>query len=242
MLPVMILAGGLATRLRPLTETIPKALIEVAGKPFILWQLDYLRSQGIKRVILCTGYLSQMIEDVVGDGSLFDLDISYSPDGDQLRGTGGAIKNALHLINEDNFFVLYGDSFLPINFMDIESYFSENGAFPLMTVINNDNQWDKSNAIFHDGKVVLYDKNNDNQGMHYIDYGLGVLNKGIFTNFQVGENFDLAVIYNQLSQDNHLNGYEVFTRFYEIGTLEGIKQTEVFLNENRNELFKKTPD
>jgi len=242
MLPVMILAGGLATRLRPLTETIPKALIEVAGKPFIFWQLDYLRSQGIKRVILCTGYLSQMIEDVVGGGSLFDLDVSYSSDGDQLLGTGGAIKNALHLINDDNFFVLYGDSFLLVNFIDIEDHFLKNNALPLMTVMKNDNQWDKSNAIFKSGKVINYDKNNINKNMKYIDYGLGILNKSVFTNFQGRENFDLAMIYNQLSLDNHLNGYEVFTRFYEIGSQEGIKQTEIFLNEKLNELFKKTPD
>ena len=238
----MILAGGLATRLRPLTETIPKALIEVAGKPFIFWQLGYLRSQGIKRVILCTGYMSQMIQDVVGNGSLFDMEVSYSDDGQQLLGTGGAIKNALHLINEDIFFVLYGDSFLPINFMAIESYFFDNKAIPLMTVIKNKNQWDRSNAIFEAGKVVNYDKNNTNQNMQYIDYGLGVLNKGVFSKFKVGDNFDLAVIYNQLSLVKDLNGYEVFTRFYEIGSLEGIKQTEFFLNEKRNELFKKAPN
>ena len=97
----------------------------------------------------------------------------------------------------------------------------------------------------YDKQFVDYygvDKNNINKNMKYIDYGLGILNKSVFTNFQGRENFDLAMIYNQLSLDNHLNGYEVFTRFYEIGSQEGIKQTEIFLNEKLNELFKKTPD
>ena len=98
MLPVAILAGGLATRLRPITETIPKALVDVAGVPFICRQLDYLHAQGVHRVILCIGYLGEMIQKVVGDGSKFGLEVSYSPDGPVLLGTGGALKQALPLL------------------------------------------------------------------------------------------------------------------------------------------------
>ena len=126
MLPVAILAGGLATRLRPITETVPKALVEVAGEPFIFRQLDYLRNQGIRRVVLCLGYLGEMIQEIVGDGSKFELDISYSHDGPVLLGTGGAIKQALPLLGEQ-FFVLYGDSFLPVDFAPVERAFLESG-------------------------------------------------------------------------------------------------------------------
>src|SRR3990172_7010044 len=126
MFPVAILAGGLATRLRPITEKIPKALIEVAGRPFIFRQLDYLRGQGIARVVLCTGYLGEQIEAVVGDGHAFGLDVGYSPDGPTLLGTGGTLKRALPLLGE-RFFVLYGDSFLPCDFLEVQQAFASSG-------------------------------------------------------------------------------------------------------------------
>ena len=114
-LPVAILAGGLATRLRPVTEDTPKALLDVAGKPFVVRQLEYLRQQGIVRVVLCVGYLGEQIRAVVGDGSALGLEVLYSWDGPQLLGTGGALRHALSALGEQ-FMVLYGDSYLPIDF------------------------------------------------------------------------------------------------------------------------------
>ena len=157
MLPVAILAGGMATRMYPVTERIPKALIEVAGKPFIYRQLNYLREQGVQHVVLCTGYRADQIEAAVGKGESFGLEIRCSPDGPVLLGTGGALKQALPLLGRV-FFVLYGDAFLPCNFHNIERAFSESGQSALMTVFRNSNQWDKSNAVFRVGVVLEYKK------------------------------------------------------------------------------------
>src|SRR5450755_2044106 len=167
MLPVAILTGGLATRLRPITERIPKALIEVAGRQFICRQLDYLRGQGITRVVLCTGYLGEQIEAVVGDGSAFSLDVCYSPDGPTLLGTGGALKRALALLGE-RFFVLYGDSFLPCDFLDVQQAFVNSGRPALMTVLLNGDRWDKSNLLFRDGQIIEYNKYAPRSEMKYI--------------------------------------------------------------------------
>ena len=157
MLPVLILAGGLATRLRPITETIPKALIEIAGEPFIYHQLRYLRSQGVTRVILSVGYLGEMIESLVGNEKKFDLEISIVYDGSTLLGTGGAVKKALPLLGE-SFFIQYGDSFLPVDFSMVQTAFLTSGKPALMTVLKNDNQWDKSNVIFENNQLLEYNK------------------------------------------------------------------------------------
>ena len=231
MLPVAILAGGLATRLRPVTEKIPKALIEVAGKPFIFHQLQYLRKEGIRKVVLCVGYLCEMIQEEVGDGSKFDLDVAYSYDGDFLLGTGGSIKNALPLLDE-NFYVLYGDSFLHIHFSPIEESFLKSQKPALMTVILNENKWDKSNVIFKDGLVLEYKKKEPNSEMKFIDYGLGVLSKSLFDKYEEKVAFDLADLYHGLSIQNQLAGFEVYERFYEIGSHHGIQETELYLSAN----------
>jgi NDP-sugar pyrophosphorylase family protein len=231
MLPVAILAGGLATRLRPITEKIPKALIEIAGKPFIFHQLQYLRKEGIEKVVLCLGYLCEMIEEKVGDGSKFDLDITYSYDGDFLLGTGGSIKNALPLLDK-NFYVLYGDSFLPIHFSSVEESFLNSKKPALMTVILNENKWDKSNVIFKDGIVLEYNKKEPKSEMKFIDYGLGVLSKTLFDKYEGKVAFDLADLYHLLSIENQLAGFEVNERFYEIGSHQGIKETELYLSAN----------
>ena len=228
MFPVLILAGGLATRLRPITETIPKALIEIAGQPFIFHQLRYLRSQGISRVIISAGYLGEMIEALVGNGAQFDLELSFVHDGPKLLGTGGAIKKALPLL-DNNFFVQYGDSFLPVNFQQIQSAFLNAEKPALMTVLKNDNQWDKSNVIFDGKELIDYNKESYKPQMNYIDYGLGVLTQGVFEGYPNGEAFDLAAVYNGLSSKRLLAGFEVNERFYEIGSLSGIEQTSAFL-------------
>jgi len=229
MLPALILAGGLATRLRPLTERIPKALVPVAGKPFVIHQLEYLRTQEIRRVILCTGYRADQIEAVVGDGAAYGIEVSYSEDGDTLLGTGGAIVKALPLTGSA-FFVLYGDAFLPISFAKVESEWKHSKKPALMTVFRNEGQWDSSNVFFENQTVIEYNKDRPRPGMNYIDYGLAVLSTELFSGRNSSTPFDLADFYHDLSLSHRLAGMEVFERFYEIGSLEGLAETEVFLS------------
>ena len=174
MYSVAILAGGLATRLCPLTEVIPKALVDVAGKPFIVRQLGYLREQGISHVVLCIGYLGYMVQNVVGSGESFGLKVSYSEDGPTLLGTGGALRKATSYLS-DEFFVLYGDSFLPVNFSAVQTAYQLRKQPALMTVIKNLDQWDKSNVLFVEGQLIEYNKRKPRAEMAYIDYGLGAV-------------------------------------------------------------------
>jgi prepilin-type processing-associated H-X9-DG protein len=226
--PVVILAGGLATRLRPVTASIPKALVEVAGKPFICWQLEYLRDQGVRNVVICVGYLGGMIQDVVGTGERFDLRVRYSYDGSALLGTGGALKKALPLLS-DVFFVLYGDSYLPVDFSEVQDAYERSRQPALMTVLKNEDRWDKSNVLFVDGQVVEYNKGMPRQEMMYIDYGLGLLSAKVFDPYPTDYAFDLAVVYQNLSHNGYLTGLEVHQRFYEIGSHSGLKEAEEYL-------------
>jgi NDP-sugar pyrophosphorylase family protein len=225
--PVALLAGGLATRLRPLTEKLPKALIEVAGEPFVAHQLRLLRREGIRRVVLCLGFLGEMVRDVVADGDEFDIDVNYSFDGDQLLGTGGALKRALPLLGEE-FFVLYGDSYLDIAYEPLVAAFRESGSGALMTVFRNEGRWDTSNVAF-DGLLVLrYDKRNPDKDMHYIDYGLGLVRSEVIAEWP-GHVFDLAEVYSKLAEQGRLAGYEAWRRFYEVGTHKGLDETDAYL-------------
>jgi MurNAc alpha-1-phosphate uridylyltransferase len=227
--PVAILAGGMATRLRPITETIPKALVEVAGQPFVIRQLRYLRVQGIAKVVLCVGHLGDHIEAVVGGGSEFGLQIAYSFDGPKLLGTGGALRQALPLLGE-HFFVLYGDSFLPVEFGLIQQAFVAGGRAALMTVLRNRDRWDKSNVLFLNGQLVEYNKYAPRPEMEYIDYGLGILTASTLQDYLSDQVFDLADVYHRLSTAGQLTGYEVFTRFYEIGSHAGLRGAEDYFS------------
>ena len=227
MFSVAILAGGLATRLRPITEAIPKALVDVAGKPFIVRQLSYLHGQGISHVVLCIGYLGDMVREVVGSGESFGLEVSYSEDGPNLLGTGGALAKAIPLLGDD-FFVLYGDSFLPINFSAVQDAYEKSRQPALMTVLKNQNQWDKSNVLFEGGRLLEYNKRTPRADMTYIDYGLGVVSASVLKRRPIGQSFDLADIYQALSLKGQLAGLEVRERFYEIGSYTGLKEAEEF--------------
>jgi N-acetyl-alpha-D-muramate 1-phosphate uridylyltransferase len=239
MLPVAILAGGLATRLRPITETIPKALVEVGGHPFIAWQLRYLRTQGIARVVLCVGYRGEQIAAVVGDGCRYGVQVEYVFDGPRLLGTGGALRRALPSLGTA-FFILYGDSFLPIVFPAVEQAFVSSGKPALMTVLRNENLWDRSNVHFEGGRVVEYNKRVPRPDMAHIDYGLSVISAGTLMQHAEGEIFDLADIYHQLSLAGDLAGLEVRERFYEMGSPDGLAQTAAYL-QTRRDLWN-TPD
>lgn len=228
MLPVVILAGGLATRLYPVTRTIPKSLVTVAGRPFIDHQLALLREKGVTRVLLCVGTFGDLIASHVGDGSRYGLDVRYSCDGDRLLGTGGAIKKACALLPEE-FMVLYGDSYLDIDMGAVEQRFSAAGLPVLMTVYRNHNEFDASNIVLHNGRVARYDKNVRNPAMEYIDYGLIVMRREIFDPFPAGEPFDLADVLSRLAAAGSVAAYEAGQRFYEIGSPQGIEETEDYI-------------
>jgi N-acetyl-alpha-D-muramate 1-phosphate uridylyltransferase len=226
--PVAILAGGLATRMRPLTERTPKALLEVAGEPFIVHQLRLLASQGIEHVVLCVGYLGERIEEVVGKGSSFGLQVHYSYDGPRLLGTAGALKLALPLLG-DRFFVLYGDSYLPCDFRRVQEAFQRANKLGLMTVFRNAGHWDTSNVLYRHGRIEIYDKGNLTPDMQHIDYGLGILDRRALANLPEGVPCSLADLYKDLLARDQLAAHEVFERFYEIGSFTGMEETCQYL-------------
>lgn len=226
--PVVILAGGLATRLYPLTKTIPKALVDIAGQPFIFRQLRLLQREGISKIVICAGYLGDQIKEAVGDGSSLGLRIEYSFDGDRLLGTGGALRKALPLV-DDMFWVLYGDSYLDTQYDPILKYFLSTTKLGLMTVYENQGKWDTSNVVFQDGKILRYDKKNLTPDMHYIDYGLSLFRKEALSQIPEDEVFDLPSIYSKLINDGELLGYEVKERFYEIGKPEGLEELRNYI-------------
>jgi NDP-sugar pyrophosphorylase family protein len=226
--PVAVLAGGLAKRLRPISLTMPKSLVKVAGRPFIDHQMELLRRQGAYKVVVCCGHLGKQIEDHLGDGAKYGLVVNYSYDGDELLGTGGAIKKALPQLGE-TFMVLYGDSYLPIGFQPVADAFRRSGADALMTVFRNDGQWDTSNVEFRDGVIQRYDKINRTAAMQHIDYGLSVFRGTVFNAYTTGGPFDLASVLQNLLAAGRVKAFEVNARFYEIGSQKGIEETEKFM-------------
>lgn len=229
MLPVAILAGGLATRLQPLTDRLPKSLLEVAGRPFLFHQLEMLRKQGVDRVVLCVAHLGEQIRAAVSAAPPPGLTVSYSFDGRELLGTGGALKRALPLLGEE-FFVLNGDSYLPCSLARIQSAYRAARRPALMTALRNDNRWDKSNVLFRNGELLAYDKHAPRPDMSHIDFGLSILSRTVFTNYREARAIDLADIFRDLSLSGQLAGFEVSERFYEIGSPQGLRDTEEFLS------------
>ena len=229
MLPVAILAGGLATRIRPSTDKIPKALIEINGEPFLAHQLRLLRKNGIDRAVLCVGYRGEQIQEYAGDGSRFGMRLDYVFDGPKLLGTAGAIRGALPLLG-DAFFVLYGDSYLPSDYFAVEQAFLNSGLQGLMTVFRNEGQWDRSNVEFSDNRIAIYDKVTQTPAMLHIDYGLGVFRSAAFDALPEGVHADLAAIYQDLLRRGELAAFEVRERFYEIGSFDGIRELAEFVS------------
>ena len=239
--PIVVLAGGLATRLRPITEKIPKALVEIAGLPFIVHQLRLLSSHGIRHVIISAWYRGEMIRESIGDGKQFGLSVEYVFDGETPLGTGGAIRQALDLLNGP-FFVLYGDSYLPCDYADIQAHFDRHAQPGLMTVYRNQGMWDTSNVEMADGQILCYDKKNRTPRMEFIDYGLGLFKPEIFASLPEGQPADLAEIYQKLVADHSLLAYEVKERFYEIGSFEGLRELDGLLSSDSNQfLIKEKP-
>jgi NDP-sugar pyrophosphorylase family protein len=252
-IPVAILAGGLATRLRPITEKIPKSLVPVAGKPFLAHQLELLKSRGIKRAVLCVGYLGEIIRRDFGGGEKFGVKLDYSFDSPRhgvgkwhghlareetdrleacatpkLLGTGGAIKRALPLLG-DEFFVLYGDSYLPVDYAPIAEFFQRSGKLGCMTVFRNEGKYDTSNVVFADGEIKVYDKKAKLPEMRHIDYGLSLFKRAAFDSYPADQPFDLAEVMGKLVREKQLAGFEVRERFYEIGSPVGLAELEALL-------------
>ena len=227
-MPAVILAGGLATRLRPLTETMPKALIDVNGRPFLWHQIELLKRSGICKVVLLVGHLGEQIRERFGDGSQLGIEIEYSFDGPALLGTAGAIRQALPLLPK-KFFVLYGDSYLTCDYRAVQAAWVRSGFPGLMTVYRNEGLYDSSNVEYDGGRIVCYDKVHRTPSMHHIDYGLGAFHHSVFATSSVGEKRDLAAVYQDLLKAGNLAAYEVHERFYEIGSSEGLRETSEFL-------------
>ena len=235
MLTVVILAGGLATRLQTVLKDIPKSLIDICGKPFIDWQLKLLSKSGVERVVLCTSYKSEMIEDYVGDGSKYGIEVNYSKDGPIQLGTGGAIRKAAKTL-EEKFMVLYGDSYLPIDYNAVQSVFENIDELALMSIYKNNNEFDSSNVHFEFGKVKNYSKNSKSDRFNYIDYGLSFFHKSIFEVHSLDEKFDLSDTFSALCKADQLAAFEVKQRFYEVGSAGGISDFTEYIKRSRNVL------
>jgi NDP-sugar pyrophosphorylase family protein len=231
-LPVAILAGGLATRLKPITETVPKLLVDVAGEPFFNHQIRLLRKSGLRRIVLCLGYLGERIVELYGDGSKWGVEIEYSFDGPKLLGTGGALIHALPKLG-GAFYVLYGDSYLPIDYLAVGRAFLAAGKLGLMTVFENKGLYDTSNVWFQSGAIMAYDKRDRLPTMHHIDYGLGVFKAAAFDGFPRDQVVDLAEVQKALLKRGELSGFEIGERFFEIGSHAGLRELD--------QLLKKTP-
>lgn len=222
-----ILAGGVGSRLGETVSDTPKPLLEVAGKPFIVHQLEMIASQGVREAVICTGYLGDRFEELLGSGDDLGLALSYSHDGETLLGTGGAVRNALPLLGEA-FFVMYGDTYLTIDLQDVESTFFGSGLPALLTVLRNSNDWDTSNTQVRKNKCVAYSKTNPTPEMDWIDYGLSVLTAEPVRNLGPGPS-DLASLYETLASEGSLGAYAVTERFYEIGTPSSLRETRLHL-------------
>ena len=230
MLPLAILAGGFATRLGPLTENYPKCLLDINGRPFVDWQLELLVSKGFTDFVLCVSFKSELIQEHLGDGDRFGARIIYSKDGETQLGTGGAIRKALPVLGS-KFGVIYGDSYLPVNYFAVEQKFLNTNGMALMTIFRNRGEFDVSNVEYKEVRLVNYEKGTVNPKMHYIDYGLSYFAAESFNSTPAETPFDLAHLCHELASQRKLDGFEVSERFYEIGSAQGIEEFTKYLRE-----------
>ena len=228
----LILAGGLGTRMQGYDSTLPKTLLPVAGRPFADWQLRWLAAEGVDSIVYSIGYKGDLVREFVGTGEQWGLTVRYVEEADGLLGTGGAVRLAIDReVTDERFFVLYGDSYLRVNLRSVDRAFQDQDLPALMTVFENDGQWDASNVVFDGSKVIQYRKGADPSArMRYIDYGLLELDEHVVaTRIQPGEVSDLSSLLESLSDESLLGGYEVFERFYEIGSPDGIHELNALL-------------
>jgi MurNAc alpha-1-phosphate uridylyltransferase len=231
MLPIAILAGGLATRIKPISDSIPKSLVEIHGKPFLEWQLQLLEQNHCERVVICVSHKSELIEEFVRSRDKSGLDIHLSWDGSQRLGTGGALINARTLLGPA-FMVLYGDSYLPVDFIEISNFFSKSNALSLMTVLRNTNGVEPSNVNYENDYVLKYDKKNPDRSMTFIDFGLNAFKAEVFDDYSTNSPLDLSDIQSALATRRELLGYEVNQRYYEVGSFQGIEDFKKYIGGN----------
>lgn len=232
---VVVLMGGLGTRLKEYTKLCPKSLVEVNGKPFFDYELELLISWGFKKFLFLIGYHAEMIEERYKDGSDRGISITYCYDGEKLLGTGGAVRRAYDYL-EDDFLLMYGDSFMDINYEEtVYRYFEgkKKGCQAIMTVMRNHNRFDKSNVVLSGNEIALYDKHHPTEEMDAIDYGVCMYEKILFADFEKDESFDVAVIQNRLSLEKKMAAHIVTKRFYEIGSPESLKEFGEYLTYRR---------
>ena len=234
MYQIVILAGGLGSRLGKLTIKTPKALIKINKKPFIDYQLKYLSNQGFKNVLICVGYLGYKIKKYVGNGKKFKLNIKFSTENSKLLGTAGCIRKAKSLLDE-NFFIIYGDTFLPVNFKNIQKNFKKKNSNAMITILKNNNNLDKSN-VYLNGNKILYKKNSKLKKMNYVEYGASIFNKKLFLQKKYKKYNDLSDLFNVLSKKSKLDYLIVKKRFYEIGSVIGLKETKKYLSSKKHKL------
>lgn len=220
---MVILAGGLGTRLRPRTSQVPKALIPVGGKPFLQYQIELLKGQGIRDIVLCVGHLGEQVQDYFGDGRWLSVRIRYSEEEGHLLGTAGAIKKAEPLLG-DHFFLMYGDSYLTIDYREIMRYFRRFDRLGLMVVWKNVDHLERSNVMVEGNLVTAYNKDQKSPDMVYINYGLSVLRKGALVFIPTGRPFSQEDFYQILIDQGELLAFEVEQRFYEIGSPRGLEE------------------
>jgi NDP-sugar pyrophosphorylase family protein len=224
--PICLLAGGLGTRLGATVRDTPKPLLNVAGEPFLIHQLRLLAHHGAARVVLCVGYLGELIEQRIG-ASQFGIDITYSYDGPRPIGTLGAVRKAAPELG-DRFLILYGDTYLRLDYRAVAGEWEDSGLPAMMTVLRNEGQWDVSNACFDGRRVTTYDKRAPVPKMRWIDYGLGGLRSQMLDLLPETAD-DLSDLYHELAGRGELFGFEATERFFEIGTPASLAETGEFL-------------
>jgi NDP-sugar pyrophosphorylase family protein len=226
----IVLAGGFGRRMLPRTESLPKSLLPVAGRAFVDWQLAWLAAERVERVVMSIGYRGDMIRQHLGNGSRFGLRISYVDDGDMPLGTGGALRLVVDQnLADPNFFVLYGDSYLPIPLKDVETAYFMQAAPVLMTVYRDRESLEHPNVVFDQGMVTRYEKGlkNPPAEMQYVDYGISVWERKIIDAMvPKGATADLADLFVALSGSGQLAGFEARERFYEVGSPKGLSDLE----------------
>ncbi len=228
----VILAGGLGTRLGNIVEQIPKPMLPINGKPFLEYQVELLVKNGIKSILLCVGHLHEQITDYFGDGYKWGIEIFYSIETEKLLGTAGAIRNAYALL-EDDFFLMYGDSYLPVHFPEIYDAYTKSPHNILMTVYRNNAQWDTSNIIYNNMQIIKYDKNNIIPEMNYIDYGLFVISKSLVKSIPTDVHVNLDRIQYEFVEKKMMASFEVKNRFYEIGSVNGLNEFIEYTIDNK---------
>lgn len=228
----VILAGGLATRMRPRTLDTPKALLEVADRPFIAWQLERIANSGFDRVLLCLGHLGEQVQALVRDGAHFELSVDYSFDGPRLLGTAGALRKALEQL-EDTFLVTYGDSYLPFDYSaPLRDLSQHPEALGTMSVFKNEGRWDASNTAIAGELVARYEKASGDPALDHIDYGATALRRSVIEGLAPGEQYGLDAIQARLAREGRLRAYRAHERFYEIGSEEGLRELDEYLRQS----------